>query len=335
MVGPLEQETMKDLHLRICLERDVEARGTTGLEGVVLDPGIPDFSAAEMDLTCSFVGKTLSLPLFISPITGGGRQSVRINRALAEAAETCRIGMALGSQRPMFEKGADRESYMVRGTAPTIPLLANLGLMHVKRGKEYLLEAVESVEADGIVIYINPLHEILQKEGDTDFKDCLDILGDIAETFPYPVFIKEVGFGLGRRAVEWASKNRIAGVDVAGAGGTNWARIEGFIQGKDYSVFENLGLRTRDALSFGRTLVREDQYLIASGGVRTGVDMARCFALGAHLVSMALPFLRWAAESAAEVVRSVEKLRDELRTCLWYCGCRTPGEMRGRFVVVN
>ena len=328
-----EDSRTKDEHLSVCLEREVESRRTTGLEKVLLEPGVPDFSLSDMDLSCSFLGKTLSLPLVISPITGGGDRSAAINVVLAQAAETCRIAMALGSVRSMLEKRVAKDSYLVREAAPTIPLLSNLGLMHVKQGRDYLIEAVESIDADGIFIYINPLHEILQKEGEADFRGCLETLGTIlADDFPYPVLIKEVGFGLGRDAMEWASRNRIAGVDVAGIGGTNWSTVEGYVQDKDYRVFEELGICTRDALLAGHRILREDQYLLASGGIRTGIDMAKCFALGAHLACMALPFLRWGVRSPDAVVKGVAKLREELTIGLWYGGCRTPTEAKGKYL---
>lgn len=332
MSDRIEDSYIKDLHIKVCLEREVESKRTTGLERILLEPGVPDFSLSDMNLTCFFLGKTLSLPLLVSSITGGGGQSERINLNLAEAAEACGIGVALGSLRPLLEKRVPPESYMVRRVAPSIPLLGNLGLMHVRKGKDYLLEAIESIDADGIFIYINPLHEILQKNGEKDFRGCLEILGDIVEDFPYPVFLKEVGFGLGRSTMEWASTHRISGVDVAGIGGTNWARVEGYVQERDYSSFEGLGVCTSDAVATGHAVLPEDRYLIASGGIRTGVDMAKCFALGAHLASMALPFLKWAAISRDDVVREVETLRDELTVSLWYGGCRTPSDSRGRFV---
>jgi len=178
-----------------------------------------------MDTTVQFLGRTLSLPLLIAPITGGGRLSTRINRNLAEAAEHCRIAMAVGSERPLLEKKAAAESYLVREWAPTIPLLANLGLVHAKRGKGYLIEAVESIRADGIMLYVNPLHEILQMTGEGDFSGVLDTLAALLDDFPYPVFLKEVGSGLPETLVCWASAKKIAGVDVAGLGGTSWPRI--------------------------------------------------------------------------------------------------------------
>jgi isopentenyl-diphosphate Delta-isomerase len=322
----------KDHHIEVCLAWDVEGGRTTGLERFALQGHLPDFVPSDMDLSYEFLGKTLSLPLLIAPITGGGSKSTRINKTLAEAAEQCGIAMAFGSQRPMMEGRADRASYTVRDVAPTIPLLGNLGLMHVKKGRDYVLEAVESVNADGIVFYVNPLHEVLQAHGDKDFKGCLDTLAAIAEDLPYPVFLKEVGFGLSRDVIEWASRTAVAGVDVAGAGGTNWACIEGLVQGKDYSVYEGLGMCTSDVISLASSTLRSDQRLVASGGVRTGIDMAKCFAMGSHMVSMALPFLRWADRGVDEVIRAVDHLKGQLEVCMWYCGSRNVSGLKGRIV---
>lgn len=322
----------KDLHIRTCLEMGVESKGTGGLEGINLSAGLPEFDVADIETACQFLGKTLSLPLLIAPITGGGSQSTRINRNLATAAEHCRIGMAVGSMRPMLEGRVSPESYALREWAPTIPLLANLGLVHVRKGRDYFLEAVESIAADGITVYINPLHEILQKEGEGDFRGLLETLGAITEDFPYPVFVKEVGFGLPDRVLMWASTQSVAGVDVAGLGGTNWARIEGLIQGKDYSAYESLGRQTRDVILAAEKSLRKEQRLIASGGIRTGVDMAKAFALGAHCAAMALPFLKWADRSSAEVIQGVDRLKEELSVALWYCGCKKPADLKGKYL---
>jgi isopentenyl-diphosphate delta-isomerase len=323
---------MKDLHIETCLRMVVESKLTTGLETVLLEPGLPEFDIGDVDTTCHFLGKPLSLPLLIAPITGGGRRSARINRNLATAAEQCAIGMAVGSVRPMLEGKASAESYMLREFAPNIPILANLGLMHARRGRDYLLEAVESISADGLTVYVNPLHEILQQDGEADFRGTLEALAAIAGDFPYPIFLKEVGFGLSDRVLTWASRHPVAGVDVAGLGGTNWAKVEGLIQGKDYSVYEGLGKRTLDAILAARKSLGKGQVLIASGGIRTGVDMAKAFALGAHYAAMALPFLKWGDSSADDVVEGVERLRRELSTTLWYCGCRKPTDLKGKSV---
>jgi isopentenyl-diphosphate delta-isomerase len=320
----------KDQHIEVSLVWDVEGNRGTGLDKVTLKGGLADFAHTDIDLSCIFLGKILAFPLMIAPITGGGRKSTKINRVLAMAAEELGIAMALGSQRPLMEGLVSPESYQVRDIAPSVPLLANLSLIHVKKGRDYVLEAIERIKADGILFYINPLHEILQVNGETDFNGCLDTLTSVAEDFPYPIFIKEVGFGLTSDVIKWVSQHKISGVDVAGAGGTNWARIEGLIQVKDYSVYENLGMPTIEAVRSARPIIREDQCLIASGGVRTGLDMAKCFALGADLVSMALPFLRWADGGFDDVVSGVEKLKEQLTVSMWYCGCRNISQLKGR-----
>jgi isopentenyl-diphosphate Delta-isomerase len=328
--NPQHYVPAKDAHIEACLTQSVESTRSSGLETMDLKPGFPDFHRGEMDTACVFAGKTLSLPLLISPITGGGRLSRKININLAKAAQRLGIAMAVGSQRPMLEGKAPPDSYLVREFAPSIPLLANLGLVHVRLGREYLLKAVETIGADGITLYVNPLHEILQADGEEDFAGILTILESILDDFSYPVFLKEVGFGMSDSVVAWAEGQKIQGVDVAGLGGTNWARIEGIVQGKDYAVYESLGRRTKEAVESARMALRSDQQVIASGGIRTGVDMAKAFALGADLVGMALPFLKWAVKSADEVVSGVDRLKEELKVAMWFAGARTPKKLYGK-----
>jgi len=217
---------------------------------------------------------------------------------------------------------------MVRQWAPTIPLLANLGLVHVKKGKDYLLEAIEAIGADGLTLYVNPLHEILQVDGEKDFGGALDALAAVLRGFPYPVFLKEVGFGFPVSLMKWASKQPVAGIDTAGAGGANWATIEGITQSKDYRAYKGLGMPTAEVIVAARKELRPDQLLVGSGGVRTGIDVAKTLTLGADLAAMALPFLKWAAVSAEEVVSQVGRIREELTVAMWYCGCRDVKELR-------
>ncbi len=318
----------KDQHIRVCLKHDVESIRSNGLETIELSPGLPDFRVSDIDTTTRFLGKKLSVPLLISPITGGGILSERINRNLAKAAERLHIAMAVGSQRPMLEKRAPKGSYLVRKWAPTIPLLANLGLVHVRRGKGYLLEAIESIQADGIILYVNPLHEILQQAGEDDFRGLLRLLGGMLKDFPYPGFMKEVGFGLPDSLLKWIASRPIAGVDAAGMGGTNWARIEGLLQAKDYGPYEELGRGTKDVLISAARLLRPHHCLIASGGIRTGIHMAKAFALGADMAAMALPFLKWANVSVDRIIEEVEGLRKELSVAMWFCGSKTIEDLK-------
>ncbi len=319
----------KDAHIRACLTRNVESLQTNGLEHFKLAPGFPGFHLSAIETRTRFLNREVGLPLLVSPITGGGRQSLAINRNIALAAEALRIPVAVGSQRPLLEGRAAADSYRLRQWAPTVPLLANLGLVHIVNGKEYLREAVSSIGADAVILYANPLHEILQREGEGDFAGLLERLDTMLGDLPFPVFLKEVGFGLPDTLIEWASSRPIAGIDTAGVGGTNWVRIEGLLQGRDYGVYEELGRSTARVLVSARDLLRPDQCLIASGGIRTGVEMAKCLALGASLCGMALPFLRWASISADRVIRGVEQIKEELTTAMWFCGARRPDELRG------
>jgi len=325
-------QDIKDLHIRACLANNVETGVASGLERVKLTGGFPDFSFSEIDLACEFLGKNLALPLMIAPLTGGGSLSRRINRRLAKAADTLGLAMAVGSQKLMLDNLSSPDSYLLRDIAPRIPLLANIGLVHVKRGRDYLLRAVESIQADGLILYVNPIQEVLQEGGEKDFRGLLEQLGAIAADFPYPILLKEVGAGIPETLVEWAAGNNgIKGVDVAGLGGTNWARIEGLMSDLDFELYENLGLETAEGILMARRHLRSDQYLIASGGIRNGIEMAKALAMGADIVSMALPFLNWASRSLEEIVKSVTALKKELQVAMWYTGSIDIREMRGKF----
>jgi len=322
----------KDLHIQACLSHDVEAAVSTGLEKIKLTGGFPDFSFSEMDLKGEFLGKSLCLPLVIAPLTGGGSLSRRINRRLAKAAETLGLAMAVGSQKLMLDNLAAQDSYQLRDIAPHVPLLANIGLVHVKRGRDYLLQAVECIEADGLILYVNPIQEALQEGGEKDFRGLLKQLGEIVIDFPYPILLKEVGAGIPESLATWAAaRTGIRGVDVAGLGGTNWARIEGLIADQDYELYESLGTETAESIINVRRHLRPDQYLIASGGIRNGIEMAKALAMGADLVSMALPFLRWASQSLDDILQGVNTLKKQLQVAMWYTGSCSIKELQGKF----
>lgn len=322
----------KDLHIKACLTQKVESNVTGGFERIKLSGVFPDFAFSDMDLRCNFLGKTLSMPLIISPLTGGGSLSKRINRRLARAAEAIGLGMSVGSQKLMLDKHVSPESYLLRDIAPTMPLLANLGIVHVKRGRDYLLEAVESIDADGLILYVNPIQEALQEEGEKDFRGILTGLEQITADFPYPILLKEVGAGIQESLIKWAAGNRgITGVDVAGLGGTNWARIEGLMSDCDFGLYESLGTSTSEAVITAKKHLRTDQHIIASGGIRNGVDMAKALALGANLVSMGLPFLRWASRSFEDITGGVAALKRELQVAMWHTGSSDIGKLYGKF----
>lgn len=326
----------KDSHIEACLTHDVETKVSSGLERIKLTAGFPDFSFSEIDLKCEFLGKALSLPLVIAPLTGGGNLSRKINRRLAKAAERLGLAMAVGSQKLMLDNLAAPDSYLLRDIAPHVPLLANIGLVHVKRGRDYLLRAVESIQADGLILYVNPIQEALQEGGEKDFHGLLKQLEEITAAFPYPVLLKEVGAGIPESLAAWAaSRNGIKGIDVAGLGGTNWARIEGLMSNRDYELYESLGTETAESIIATRRHLRQDQYLIASGGIRNGIEMAKALAMGANLVSMALPFLRWASQSLEAILQGVNILKQQLQVAMWYTASSSIKELQGKFTYMD
>ena len=331
-----ELPNKKDLHIKACLTHDVETTVASGLERVKLTGGFPDFAFSAMNFECEFLGKTLAMPLMIAPLTGGGSLSRRINRRLAKAAESLGLAMAVGSQKLMLDNLAAPDSFLVRDIAPHVPLLANIGLVHVKRGRDYLLRAVESIAADGLILYVNPLQEALQEGGDKDFHGLLATLEEIVADFPYPVLLKEVGAGIPESLAAWiADRKGIKGVDVAGLGGTNWARIEGLMSDRDYALYESLGTETVESIMAARRHLRPDQCLIASGGIRNGVEMAKALAMGANVVSMALPFLRWASHSLEAIEQGVKDLKKQLQVAMWYTGSSSIKELQDKFYFIK
>lgn len=327
-----EAGNKKDLHIEACLKYDVETSVKSGFETIRLLSDFPDFSFADIRTETEFLGKRIALPLIISPLTGGGSLSKRINNILSEGAESLNIGMAVGSQKLMLDNAVSPDSFLVRNSAPTVPLLSNLGIIHVRKGKEYLMRAVDSINADGIILYVNPIQEVLQDNGEKDFTGILAELEELLEDFPYPVFLKEVGFGLPEKLLAWAGTKKIRGVDVAGLGGTNWAKIECLISHSDYELYETLGARTTEAILAARTHLDENRYLIASGGIRTGIDMAKALAMGADIISMGLPFLKWASESLERVLAEVMKLQEQLKIAMWFTGSKDVKALRNKFL---
>lgn len=327
--------TRKRKHLEVCLHEPVEyTRLTTGLERYRLRyQALPELALEEVNLSTRFLGKTLQAPFLIGAMTGGEAYGGRINRALAQAAEQLGIGMMLGSQRVMLERPQAHNSFQVREVAPSTLLVGNLGLVQLNKGYglAQLLQAVELVQADALALHINPLQEALQIEGDTDFRGLLDKLRTLLPQLPFPVLLKEVGHGIGREAAQQLVGLPFAALDVAGAGGTSWARVEELVHHGHilHPELVELGIPTAQALLECRSVLPHKP-LIASGGIRTGTDAAKALALGAQAVAVARPLLKPALEGAEAVVAWIKNFLHELRVALFAIGARTPSEALGR-----
>lgn len=323
-------------HLRINIEEDVAGRGVTaGFEGYAFDHrALPEIDFAEVQTSCVFLGRPLAAPLLISCMTGGTPEAVRINRRLARVAARAGIAMGLGSGRALIERPAALASFDVRDEAPEIPLLANLGAVQLNKGYG-LAECgrlVEMLRADALVLHLNPLQEALQPEGDTCFRGLLARIAQLCAEAPFPVIVKEVGWGIGADDARALIEAGVAAIDLAGAGGTSWSEVERHRIAQAWrarvaGAFAGWGIPTARALVAARAAV-PSATLIASGGVRDGLEVAKAIALGADLVGIAGPFLRAAHESEEAAHEFALEVTETLRVAMFCTGARTLAELR-------
>ncbi|HHE73127.1 MAG TPA: type 2 isopentenyl-diphosphate Delta-isomerase, partial [Chloroflexi bacterium] len=327
---PKSTSVRKDEHLRINLEEDVSfVDRSTGLERYhLVHQALPEVNLEDVDTTTVFLGHHLSMPLLISSMTGGTEEAGRLNRTLAEVAQEAGIGMGLGSTRAMIEHPETAKTFKVRSFAPDILLLANLGAVQLQYG--YGLETcrrlVAETEADGLYLHLNPLQEALQPEGNTRFAGLLRKIEMLCRSLEVPVIVKEVGWGLSARVARQLIDAGVAALDVAGAGGTSWSQVEfhRLLSADDREIaasFRNWGIPTALSIQMVRQVDRSIP-LVASGGLRTGLDIAKCLALGADLAGMAGVLLRAAAESKAALSRRLRIIRRQLRIVMFVTGSR-------------
>lgn len=283
---------------------------------------LPDLDLASVDPGVEFLGQRLSAPLLISCMTGGTGEAVRINRNLARGAEETGVALGLGSQRKALEDPRQESSFQVRELAPSVPLLANLGAVQLNYGygTEECRAAVEMVDADALVFHLNPLQEAIQPEGDGDFRGLLPKMGRVAEELDVPVIVKEIGCGISAEDGRALAEAGIRIVDAAGQGGTSWARIEAR-RAEEVELgeaFGDWGIPTPAAIE---ALAGVDELtVVGSGGLRTGVDMAKAIAIGADLTAMAKPFLEAAGEGPEAVAEAIERRIRELEIAMFCTG---------------
>jgi isopentenyl-diphosphate delta-isomerase len=323
-------------HLRICLEEDVQFhKQTNGLESYRFNHCcLPELNLNEIDLTTSFSNKKLGAPILISSMTGGTEIAKTINYRLAEVAQTYRLAMGVGSQRIAVEKPDLAHTFAVRSIAPDILLFANLGAVQLNYtyGYEQCLRVVELLEADALILHLNPLQECIQPNGDTNFKGLLDKIHVLCSKLTIPVIAKEVGNGISALMAEKLIEAGVSAIDVAGAGGTSWARVESEraetkLQRRLGNTFADWGLSTAECIVQIRARY-PDIPLIASGGLRNGLEIAKAIALGADLAGLAFPFLQAASESPQALVELTDLLIAEITTVLFCTGNKTLADLK-------
>lgn len=326
-----ETQTRKADHLRICLDEDVQFRGNTnGLERYRFTHCcLPELNRSEIDITTTFLGKSLGAPLLISSMTGGTEQAKTINFRLAEVAQHYKLAMGVGSQRVAVENPQVAGTFAVRSHAPDILLFANLGAVQLNYsyGLDQCLRVIDLLEADALILHLNPLQECIQPKGDTNFRGLIDKINILCGKLPVPVIVKEVGNGISAAIAQKLIDAGVTAIDVAGAGGTSWAKVESeralnAHQGHLGLTFADWGLPTAECITTIRAVAPEIP-LIASGGLRNGLDVAKAIALGADISGLAWPFLQAAAESVDAVDALVQLLIAEITTVLFCTGNAT------------
>jgi isopentenyl-diphosphate Delta-isomerase len=315
----------KARHIEACLSGEVEyTTRETGFGRLDLPyRALPETDLQHIDTAVTFLGRRLRAPLLIGAMTGGAELAGPINRHLAEAAERLGLGMMLGSQRVMIERPESRASFAVRDVAPGILLIGNLGVAQLLLGygAAEVREAVAAVGADALALHTNPLQEALQEGGDGGFRGLIERLRVVVAEAGVPVMLKEVGHGISGDVARSLRGVPLAAIDVAGAGGTSWAKVEDLVRYGEIRHHDLVewGIPTVTALREVRRAL-PGMPLVASGGVRSGVDIAKAIALGASVAAVARPLLAPALESADAVAAVLARYVYELRVAMHGCG---------------
>lgn len=326
----------KTEHIRLCLTDNVEGiNKSTGLEGIsFLHNALPEINFDDIQLDASFLNKKIQAPFLVSSMTGGSELAEKINQNLAIAAEEKGWAIGLGSTRALLESDAHKDSFLIRKQAPTVPLIANLGVVQLNYGygAEECQRIIDMTGADGIVLHLNSLQEAVQDGGDLNFANLLPKIEQICKTLDVPVGAKEVGFGIDGTVAEQLYSAGISFIDVAGAGGTSWSQVEKLrsqdpLRKAAAEAFNNWGTPTKDCIVSVRSKL-EDVPLVASGGMKTGVDAAKAITIGADVIGFARQLLQAATESDESVLQTMNQIELELKMTMFGIGVKTLDELR-------
>lgn len=321
-------ETRKLEHLRINLKENVQFRQTTsGLEHYrFIHQALPELYLNDVSLATTFFNRPLRAPILISSMTGGAHEAERINLTLASAAQATGIAMGLGSQRAAIQDETMAYTYQVRRVAPDILLFANLGAIQLNY--DYTVDecrrAVEMIHADALILHLNSIQEAVQAGGNTNWKGLLNQIEKVCRALEVPVIGKEVGFGISEQAARQLASAGIAAIDVAGAGGTSWAAVEAHRAPSSFlrelaEAFWDWGIPTTDSLLQAHRGA-PNLPLIASGGIKDGIDAAKCVVLGAGLVGYASPMLKLADRGVEDVIDGIKMIEEQMRVAMFGIG---------------
>lgn len=316
-------------HIKIVLDKNVEPLPSPFAKYRLPFKALPEIDLEEIDTSVEFFGKKLSFPFVISSMTGGPEKGLQINRSLAKAAEECGVALGLGSMRVIIRKPESLSSFNVRKYCPSVPLFANAGLVQLNYGfgADEINRIVDAIDADGIFLHVNHLQEAIQPEGDTNFKDLIPKLEKILPKIKKPVIIKETGSGIDFETAKALREIGIEWIDVSGTGGTSWSWVEGYRRDDDLGdIFRAEGVPTDKAILDAAQI--EGLKIIAGGGVRTGIDIAKAIALGSDMATAAKPLLAPSLESSEAVAKILKKLHREYKIALFCCGAASTEELK-------
>lgn len=338
-VAPIDQR--KADHIKINLEQDVRSALTTGLENYrFIHEALPELDLNRLDTTVSLFAKRLAAPILISSMTGGTAEAETINLRLAEAAQEMKVAMGVGSQRAAIEHPEQAKTFQVRRVAPDILLFANLGAVQLNYGYtiDHCRRAVAMIQADALILHLNPLQEAVQDGGDTNFDGLAKKIEEVCKQIEVPVIAKEVGWGISERTAKLLSDCGVSAIDVAGAGGTSWSQVEMHRAPDEFTrqlaaTFVGWGIPTAESI-LNVKKATPNMTIFASGGIKDGLDIAKCIALGATLGGMAGQFLKAAAASTEQAVEMMKLTKRQIEVTMFTSGTGTLQDLRKNKLVV-
>src|SRR5512145_2797442 len=328
-VAPIDQR--KADHIKINLEKDVRSALTTGLEKYhFVHEALPELDLNRIDTTLSLFGKKLNSPILISSMTGGTEEAGEINQRLAEAAQEVGVAMGVGSQRAALEHPEQTPTFSItRHVAPNILLFANLGAVQLNYGYtiDHCRNAIGMIQADALILHLNPLQEAVQDAGDTNFEGLAKKIEEVCRKVEVPVIAKEVGWGISEKTARLLADCGVSAIDVAGAGGTSWSQVEMHRAPDEFTrqlaaTFVGWGIPTAESI-LNVKKVAPDMTIFASGGIKDGLDIAKCIALGATLGGMAGQFLKAAAVSTEKAVEMMKLTKRQIEVTMFAAGVGT------------
>jgi isopentenyl-diphosphate delta-isomerase len=333
--------------IEIPLNENIQGRtASTYLEYVkLLHNALPEINYDQIDLSIEFLNRSFSAPLIIDSMTGGTDEAFVINKRLGLIAERYGLGMGLGSQRAGLKSDKLVESYSIaRKVAPNAFLIANIGGAQLSDGlsNSDILKIIKMIDANALAIHLNPLQELIQPEGEPRFKGILKKISNLVNEVEIPIIVKEVGSGISADVAIKLEKSGINSINVAGAGGTSWAGIEKiradqhneYIKSQLGELFWDWGIPTALSILLVSNSVKIP--VIASGGLRNGLEIAKCLILGANVCAMAFPFLKRASKSEEELEKFTQLILSEIRSTMFLLGAKDVHSLKNtRYILID